>query len=201
MVKIVNFRIERISMGIQKDGLNIEQWKAAEIFALGNKIKNKEVAKEIGVKTSTIREWKRDPRFKLAILQRFEENMNTLRNRRVSTVANVIDVLEAKLTERLGTLESDAYSIKEYIGMITKLNNELRFDTNQFNKNKYLIRMLAEYTGHDPDALDENDLETMDAAEQRYLSRRIEARDETESKVVELSGKRKKKKKKKAASG
>lgn len=179
-------------MPIDKQGLSLEQWKAAELLALGKKMRPKEIAKECGVKVSTVRKWMGDPKFKLAVLKKFEDNMSELRSQRLGAIKGWLDKLYSKIDEELEEIE-DSYTLKELINMITKLHNEIRTDNVQFTKSRKLLEMLAEYTGRDPDAIDTEE-EGLESVEERYLRRRQKEQEEAESKVREIgSAKRKKK--------
>jgi len=179
-------------MPIDKQGLSLEQWKAAELLALGRKIKPEKIAKECGVKTSTVKKWIGNPKFKLAVLKKFEDNMSELRGQRLGKIRNWLDKLYSSIDKEFKDLDED-YSLKELINMAIKLHNEVRTDNVQFTKSRKLLEMLAEYTGRDPDALGEEE-EELDSVEERYLKRRQREQEESESKVREIgSAKRKKK--------
>lgn len=181
-------------MPIDKQGLTLEQWKAAELIALGTKMKTKELAKASGVKASTVREWKKDPKFKLAVLKKFEDNMAELRNKRLGRIKDWLDKMYTQIGMQLDNLEEDDYSLKELLNMVTKLHGEVRVDNTQFSKSKHLLEMLAEYTGRDPDAIGEEE-EGLDSIEDRYMERRKREQEESESKVRDIGTAKKKKSK------
>lgn len=182
-------------MSINKDGLSLEQWKAAEIFAIGTKVKDKVVAKDCGVETSTIREWKKNPIFKLAVLKKFEENIYDLRSSRIGNMSKFLKPLYKAINKKLlkEKIEEEDYSLKALLDMVTKIHTEIRNDSIQFTRNKALLNMLAEYTGRDPDAISEEDEDIVDSAEQKYIERRKKAKAESENKVLKISKKRIKK--------
>jgi hypothetical protein len=182
-------------MPIDKEGLSIVQWKAAEMLALGSKVTNKELAKECKVKASTIKAWKKNPKFKIAVIKKFEENMSKLRSKRLGKIGKWLDKLYDQITDQLDAIEPDEYSIKELLSMVTKLHNEVRVDASQFGKSRQLLEMLAEYTGRDPDAIGEEDEEGLDDVEERYIKRRKREQEEAEGKVHDINEKKKKKKK------
>jgi len=185
-------------MSIDKDGLSIVQWKAANIYALGTRRKDDIIAKSCGIEISTLRTWKKDPRFKIAVLKKFEENMAYLRAKRIFSVEKFLSPLCVELGKKLkkGKLEEADYSVKELINMVTKLYSELRVDAEQFTKNKTLLYALAEFTGRDPALMeDEESEDTMDIAQKRYIERKSKFKKEREEKITS-KGKKKKKKKK-----
>ena len=184
-------------MAIEKEGLSLVQWKAAELFAIGNKIGIKEVAKKCSVQPSTVKEWRKDPKFKLAILKRFEENMSELRSQRVAKISNFLPPLYKILRKKLKNLDEDTYSVRELVNLITKLHSEVRVDSVNFMKNKNLLLMLAEYTGYDPDALSDEEAGRIDSVEGRKIRRRIQEQKEVEKRVAKNQNKRKRAKKKK----
>jgi len=178
-------------MSFDEKGLSLEQWKAAEIFALGVKVKDKAIAKDCNVKTSTIREWKKNPIFRLAVLKKFEENISILRSNRIGNITKFLSPMYKAIGEKLEDEEmGEEYSLKQLVDMVTKLHNEIRQDSVQFLRNKGLLTMLAEYTGRDPSEISEEGMDVSDAAEQRYIKRRNKAKKHSEKKVVSIAKKR-----------
>ena len=133
---------------IKINGLSLQQERAANIFATGVKTSNKQVAKAIGVEISTLKEWKCDPRFKVRVLQIFDNNVDLERGSRYNKVNNYLKPVYRELRRKFredGALEN--MPIKELLNMMSKLHAELRADANM-NKS-FLNAGIKEYGEED----------------------------------------------------
>jgi len=183
-------------MSIKKDGLTLEQWKAANIFAVGEKVSNKHVANKCNVSVDTIKSWRRDPLFNLAILRMFEKNMAEFRSVRIGKMSKFLSKLYKQAEKQIKKVEQGEYeySLKELMNIITKLHGEVRQDHLTFSSNKKLLAMLAEFTGRDPETLGVEDFDEIGTAESKYMSMRAAAKQKAEDNVVKMSDKKRKRK-------
>ena len=116
---------------IKINGLTLEQEKAAHLLATGTKMSEKSIAKAVGVSKSVLVDWKSDARFKVRVLQIFDENVNLERTKRYNKVNNYLKPVYREIRARLredGALEN--IPLKELLTMMSKLHTELRADAN-----------------------------------------------------------------------
>jgi hypothetical protein len=146
---------------IKIKGLSLEQERAAHIIAAGIKTSDAKVAKAVGVSKSAINDWKQDPKFKVRVLQIFDNNVDLERSKRYAKVNNYLKPVYKEIRNRLredGALEH--VSLKELLAMMSKLHQELRADAN-LNKS-FLTAGIKEYGEEDIDqeqeASDDDDL-------------------------------------------
>ncbi len=119
---------------MKKDGLTLEQEKAANLIALGKSITDKQVAKEVGCSVNTLRGWKRDYKFKVRVLQLFEGNIDLERAYRVKRLAKYLKPVYREIGSRLKEDETlENVPLRDLLRMMTVLHAELRMD-GRFNK-------------------------------------------------------------------
>ena len=129
---------------IKINGLTLEQERAANIIASGIKTTNKQIAKAINVSAGIINDWKLDPRFKVRVLQIFDENVDLERGKRYRKINTYLRPVYQEIRRKLsedGALEN--VSLKELLTMMTRLHQELRIDAS-LNKS-FLNAGLKEY--------------------------------------------------------
>ena len=129
---------------IKIKGLTLSQEKVAQLLASGINISEKKLAARVEVHVDTIREWKKDARLKVRVLQLFDENINldvTKRYRKVSKFLKpVYQEIRARLAED-GAL--DNVPLKELLTMMTRLHQEIRLDKNSVGS--FLKAGVSEY--------------------------------------------------------
>jgi hypothetical protein len=128
---ITKFLLENLMAEIKINGLTLQQEKAANALASGNRISEKKLAKDLGVTRDIISNWKANPRFKVRVLQIFDTNINIDKNVRYKEVNTYLKPIYKEIKRRLS--EEDALEnlpLKELLLMMTKLHGELRFDAN-----------------------------------------------------------------------
>ena len=122
---------ELIMAEIKINGLTLEQEKAANLLATGIKMSEKQVAKAVCVSVSVLNDWKSDARFKVRVLQIFDENVDLERTKRYNKVNNYLKPVYKEIRARLredGALEN--IPLKELLTMMSRLHQELRSDAN-----------------------------------------------------------------------
>ena len=116
---------------IKIKGLTLHQEKAAQLLATGSRISEKKIAYKVGVSVATIKDWKQDGRFKVRVLQLFDENINLDISKRYRKVSKFLQPVYKEIRDRLaedGALEN--VPLKELLVMMTRLHQELRLDKN-----------------------------------------------------------------------
>jgi hypothetical protein len=126
------------------NGLTLEQERAANIIASGVRTSNKQIAKAVNVTVGTIKEWKGDSRFKVRVLQIFDDNVDLERGKRYKKISTYLKPVYQEIRRKLneeGALEH--VSLKELLIMMARLHQELRTDAN-LNKS-FLDAGIKEY--------------------------------------------------------
>ena len=116
---------------IKIKGLTLHQEKAAQLLASGTKMSNKKIAYKTGVSVPTILDWKKSARFKVRVLQLFDENINLDVSKRYRKVSKFLRPVYKEIRRRLseeGALEN--VPLKELLVMMTRLHQEMRLDKN-----------------------------------------------------------------------
>ena len=112
-------------------GLTLAQEKAANLFATGSKMSDKVIAKAVKVSASVLASWKKDPRFKVRVLQLFDMNIDIERTYRAKRITKILRPVYKEITKRLQEEDYfDDVSFKELLRMMSQLHNELRIDGN-----------------------------------------------------------------------
>lgn len=159
-------------------GLSLAQEKAACILAVGKYKKDKDIADETGVSLRTFRDWKANTRFKLRVLQLFEDNMALERSNRAKVIGVYLDRVHIEIGKKIKEGSIGALGIKDLMRLMSQLNNELRQDS--IIPNSVLVRGKEDEweNGNDED----DDLDILKEAKGLY-SNEISTR-----KVVKLHG-------------
>jgi len=166
-----------------KNGLSIEQEKAARLMASGKQMSDKQVAKKVGVKMSTLRSWKSDIKFKLKVLKLFDGNIDLDRTYRTKRINKYLKPVYREIERRLdeeGALDNIPF--KELLRIMVQLQSELRLDGN-FNK-KFLSVGDGEQKGKEISEEDDGE-DSLAEARKKYKTDRTNGK-----KVVNLNDKR-----------
>lgn len=153
---------------MKKNGLTLEQEKAANLIALGKSITDKQVAREVGCSVNTLRGWKKDYKFKVRVLQLFEGNIDLERAYRTKRLAKYLKPVYSEINARLKEDDSlENVPLRELLRMMTVLHAELRMD-GKFNKS---FIKPEEEVGMVPDSGDE-----LGKARSKYIDDRKEGK-------------------------
>ena len=110
-------------------GLSLTQEKAARIIAEGKKISNKKVAIAVGVKISSIKEWKRNSMFKVRVIQLFDDMLDLERTTRVAKLTKLLSPIYKEVSKRVKDGSLEAMPFKELIILMAKIHSEIRLDS------------------------------------------------------------------------
>ena len=117
-----------------KGALTIEQEKAARLIATGHSISDNEVAKEVKITIAKLRDWKKDPQFKLAVLRIFDSKIDSDMSYRYKKTDKLLNKVYKEITSRMRSKDSlENWSLKDLLRTMILLNNELRIDS-RFDK-------------------------------------------------------------------
>ena len=86
---------------MKKGGLSLEQERAAQLISLGKKISDKEISKDIGISVKTLASWRADIRFKLRVLQLFEDNMEAERIKRSNRIRKYLKPIYEQIIKKI----------------------------------------------------------------------------------------------------
>ena len=110
-------------------GLSLAQEKAANLIATGGMISDTEIANSLGIKKTMLTQWKKDPKFKVRVLQIFDMHVDFEKTNRVKRVAKILKPIYREITARLKDPEFlEQTSFKELLRIMSQLHSELRSD-------------------------------------------------------------------------
>lgn len=172
---------------MKKGGLSLEQERAAQLISLGKKISDKEISKDIGISVKTLASWRADIRFKLRVLQLFEDNMEAERIKRSNRIRKYLKPIYEQIIKKIKNKKNlEVIPLKELIRMMAQLHNELRFDAQLAKKTAPKSKTDTQNgEGTDDEYYDsEEDEDALMKARSLYSKSRKEADDS--KKVVKL---------------
>jgi transcriptional regulator with XRE-family HTH domain len=176
---------------MKKGGLTLEQERAAQFIALGKRIGDKEIADEVGVSKHTLSGWRNDLRFKVRVMQLFEDNMEAERLKRSARIHKYLKPIYRQILKKIKNKKNlETLPLRELVRMMAQLHNELRFDVQLAKKvkskvsgdeSKELYNAEADFNEDD----DDDEEATLLKARSMYVNGRREI-DENNKKVVRL---------------
>jgi len=121
--------LETVMGEIKIRGLSLAQEKAATLLAIGKNMSDKSVAETCGIQVSMLATWKKDPKFKVRVLQLFDMNVDFERTYRTKKITRILKPIYKEIRSRLADPEFfENTSFKELLRMMSQLHAELRVD-------------------------------------------------------------------------
>uniref|UniRef100_A0A6M3KAP4 Uncharacterized protein n=1 Tax=viral metagenome TaxID=1070528 RepID=A0A6M3KAP4_9ZZZZ len=166
-----------------KNGLSIEQEKAAKLIAVGKLSSDSAIAKKVRVKLSTLRSWKNDPMFKLRVMQAFEGEVDVERTYRFKKINFLLKPVYREVRRRLR--EEDVLEdipFRDLLRILVQLQSELRSDS-RFDKG--FLKPIGEKES-DQEEQGEETADEMYQVRQSYTELRKEAAANSKGKVIPI---------------